>query len=277
MAGQPSLARGPAPAPPPVVAIRTGPTGTAGSAKRTWQLIIGGLGVLILLTVCGITSYFLLADDQNGLAGQSGGAAAEATALPRDISSRDIDPEPLTVAEVFPGKEIVINVEESAYQVLKTQASKDCKTATSGELNTLLAELDCSQVVRATLRSPTGIYLMTAGIFNLADATGAELAHDKTKSIVDSRTGGFQGLIAGRGTDALALPSAQVGWHVRGHYLVYCVIAKADGTPIGENDPFARESLANVIESYLRGRILENRATVPVNPSGPVALSAPPT
>ncbi len=214
----------------------------------------------------------MLTDDQNGLARQVGDAA-EPTTLPRDISSRDVDPEPLTIAEVFPGKEIVINVDESAYRVLKTQASKNCATAASDELHALLTEVGCSQVVRGTLRSPSGIYLMTAGIFNLADAAGAESAHDRTKSIIDNRKGGFQGLIAGSGTDAIVLPSAQVGWHVRGHYLVYCVIAKADGTPIGENDPFARQSLSDVIESYLRGRILESRATTPIGPSTPVALS----
>lgn len=221
---------------------------------------------MVLLGVCGLGSYFLVLDERQG---RSGRLAAEPapTALPRDISSRAVDPEPLSAEEVFPDKEILINVDEPAYQVLKTQAAVDCRTAAAGDLIDLLGELDCSQVVRATLRSPTRAYLVTAGIFNLGDATLADRAHQQIKPIVDGRKGRFQGMLAGKGTDPVVLASAQVGWHVRGHFLVYCVIAKADGSQIRDDDPYARQILFDMIEVHLRGTVLERRATVPVSPT----------
>jgi hypothetical protein len=233
--------------------------------KRTWQLVIGGLSAVVLLAVCGLGSYFMVADERQGLAARD--SAAEPTTLARDISGRIVDPVPLTEAEVFPGRQIVIDSKEPAYQVLKTQAATDCTTAATGEINGLLAELGCNQVIRGTLRSPTGGYLVTAGLFNLADAAGASWAHEKIKPIVDGGKGRFQGLAAGKGTEAVALASAQAGWHVRGHFLVYCVIAKTDGTAIGDNDPYAQQILYDMIELHLRGGVLERWATVPVDPS----------
>lgn len=242
---------------------------------RVWQWIIGGLTVLTLLGICGLGSYFLVLDERQGRNGRLSAEPAP-TALTRDISSRRVDPEPLSAEEVFPDKEILVNAEEPPYQVLKTQAATDCRTAAAGELIDLIDELDCSQVVRATLRSPTRAYLVTAGIFNLGDATLADRAHEQIKPIVDDRRGRFQGMLAGEGTDPVVLASAQVGWHVRGHFLVYCVIAKADGSQIRDDDPYARQILFDMIEVHLRGTVLERRATVLVSPTpeaGPPAAS----
>ncbi|MEV1290141.1 hypothetical protein [Micromonospora sp. NPDC049679] len=244
------------------------------SNKRRLQLLIGGLGVLVLLAVCGLSSYFIVADERKGREARAAAAAPAPTAVPRDISSRAIDSAPLTVKEVFPGPQIVINPKEAPYKVLKTQDVKNCKTATAGEISTLLTELGCSQVVRGTLRSPDGAYLVTAGVFNLEDVAGAEWAHEKIKPLVDDEKGRFQGLIAGKGTEAVALSSAQVGWHVRGHYLVYCVIARADSKPIADADPYGRQILFDMIELHLRGVVLEKRATVPV---GQGAVAPAPT
>lgn len=196
---------------------------------------------------------------------RASGAAPGPTIQRRDISSRAVDPAPLTVAEVFPNdKQVVIDAEESAYELLKTQAAEDCGLAADGELGALIKELDCSQFVRGTVRSPTGIYLATAGILNLADAAGAESARERIKPIVDGKKGRFLGLAAGRGTEPITAPTAQAGWHVRGHFLVYCVVAKVDGETIGEDDPFARQVLSDMIEAHLRGKVLERRATTPV-------------
>lgn len=239
-----------------------------------WHWTIGGLTALVLLAVCGLGTYFLVMDERQGR--ESARTAEPApTALPRDISSRAVDPDPLSVKEVFPEKEIVINAEEPPYQVLKTQAVRDCRTAGVGDLVKLIGELDCSQVVRGTLRSPNRAYLVTAGVLNLADAALAERAHERIKPIVEGRKGRFQGMVAGRGTDPVVLSSAQVGWHVRGHFLVYCVIAKADGAAIRDNDPFAQQILFDMIELHLRGGVLERRATIPVSPSPAAAPTAP--
>lgn len=246
----------------------TTPTPSGRDQRRVWQWMIGGLSALVLLAVCGLSSYFIVADERQGRAARNVAGPAP-TVEPRDIGTRAVDPAPLTEPEVFPTPEIVINAGEPPYRVLKTQVVADCAAATTGEITGLLGELGCDQVVRGTLRSPTGAYLVTAGVFNLADSTGAEWAHQRIKPIVDAGKGRFQGMVAGKGTEAIALASAQVGWHVRGHFLVFCVIAKSDRTEIGDDDPYARQILFDMIELHLRGGVLERRATVPVDASAP--------
>lgn len=229
--------------------------------KRTWQAFTTGLGVFAMLAVCGLSSFFIVADERQGRDAQASGAAPPVTVF-RDISSREADPAPLTPAEVFPGGEVVVDPARPAYRVLKTRADRRCGAAASGEIGELLTDLGCDQVVRGTLRAPAGGYLLTAGIFNLADVDGANWARQKIKPMVDGGRGRFQGMVAGRGTEAIALSSARVGWHVRGHYLVYCVAARADGRQIGTGDTQAEQILTDMLELYLRGTVLEKRAVV---------------
>ncbi|MFC6019636.1 hypothetical protein ACFP2T_25930 [Plantactinospora solaniradicis] len=249
------------------------PSGAAGGAlrtsKRTWQWVVGSLGVLVLLGICGLSSYFFVVDEPYGRDARTADSTPPPANLTRDISSRAADPTPLTVKEVFPGKEVVIAAEESKYELLKTQASEDCELAADGELGALLVDLGCSQFVRGTVRSPTGAYLATAGIVNLTDAAGASSAHEKIEPIVAGKKGRFLGLSAGRGTEAVTRDSAQAGWHERGHFLIYCVVAKANGSTIGEEDVFARQVLTDMIEAHLRGKVLEQRATAPSAPADP--------
>ncbi|HEX7744776.1 MAG TPA: hypothetical protein VF462_05895 [Micromonosporaceae bacterium] len=226
-----------------------------------------GLSLLAMLAVCGFGSYLIVTDEQRGR--QASAAVPRPTALPKDISSRAADPAPLTVAEVYPSNSIVISPAEPGYRLLRTQASDDCAVATSGGVADLLRGLGCSQVVRGTLKSPNGRYLVTAGVFNLPDAAAADRAHAALKALVDSGKGRFTGLAAGKGTEPVALSSAQVGWHVRGHFLVYCVIARADRTEIRNGDPYARQILFDIIELHLRNGVLERRAFVPAEgPTG---------
>ncbi|GAA3756245.1 hypothetical protein GCM10022225_46640 [Plantactinospora mayteni] len=239
------------------------------SSKRTWQLVIGSLGVLLLLGICGLSSYFFVVDDPVGRDSRAADGTGAGSA-PRDISSRAADPAPLTVKEVFPGgKEVLVDPEQSPYELLKTQEAEDCELAGDGQLTTVLRDAGCSQFVRGTVRSPTGLYVATAGMVNLADEAGATSARDKIKPIVDGRKGRFLGLAAGRGTEAVTAASAQAGWHVRGHFLIYCVVAKTDGKTIGEADLFARQILSDMIEVYLRGKVLDQRTIAPSGPPSP--------
>lgn len=225
-----------------------------------WQAVISGLGVFALLAVCGLSSYFIMADERQGH-GARASAVTAPTGAPRDISSRTADPEPLTAAEVFPADALIVDPAQPPYRVLRTQATRTCRVAVSGRVGWLLRDLGCSQVVRGTLRSPTGRYLVTAGVFNLAEREGAEWAHEKIKPMVDRGLGRFEGMVAGASTAAIALSSARVGWHVRGHYLVYCVIARADRKPIRDGDAHAERILADLLERHLYGTVLERRVT----------------
>jgi len=227
--------------------------------KRTWQAFTTGLGIFTMLAVCGLSSFFIVADERQGRDAQASGAAPPVTVL-RDISSREADPAPLTAAEVFPGREVVVDPARPGYRLLKTTSDFDCTAAVRGEIGTLLTDLGCDQVVRATLRAPIGEYLVTAGIFNLDDAESANWAREKIKSIVDSERGRFEGMVAGKGTEAISLSSAHVGWNVRGHFLVYCVIARADGRPILAGDAKAGRILSDILELHLRGTVLDRRA-----------------
>ncbi|MFI5839870.1 hypothetical protein ACIA8K_09170 [Catenuloplanes sp. NPDC051500] len=242
-----------------------GEAAPAAEPRKPWQMLVGVLAALVLVSVCGLSSFFILADERNnGRDAQASNANPQATSQPRDITSRGVDGEPLTTNEVFPADTIAITPQEPPYQVLKTEQLDDCGKAAAGDIPQLLIDLGCNQVVRGTMRSPDNGYLVTAGVFNLEDETGAKWAHEQIKAMVDGQKGRFSGLNAGAGTEAVELSSAQVGWNIRGHYLAYCVIARADGEKIIDGDPDARRILYDMVELHLRNNVLEKRATQPL-------------
>ncbi len=187
-------------------------------------------------------------------------AGATPTAAARDIASRAVDPTPLTAKEVFPESNITIPGTPQPYQVVKTEATADCGIAAEGDLRKLISDQKCSQVVRATLRSPTKEYLITAGALNLETAEGAQRVKDQTQSMVDQSTGRFVGFVAGKGTEPLAQASTHAGWDAFGHYVVYCVVVRANGQEFEENDPYVRQILYDVAELHLRDTVLAKRA-----------------
>ncbi|MFE9688509.1 hypothetical protein [Micromonospora sp. NPDC005806] len=233
-------------------------------AGGAWQALIGGAAVLVLLALCGLAVAALLQDrkgtpqagtptgqpvvDQSGAADDTG------------LNSRDTDQLALTAKEVFPGKALVINSGQPAYQVLRTNSSGSCAVATTGEIADLLVRLGCNQVVRATLRSPDGQHLLTAGLFNLTDVASAQRARDRIRQMLDERQGRFRGMAAGNDTQAVEEAAARVGWQVRGHYIAYCLVTRADGARISSTDTRTREILYDVIEVYLNRGVLERRA-----------------
>ncbi|MFD0594651.1 hypothetical protein ACFQZ4_21375 [Catellatospora coxensis] len=161
-----------APPPPPPPPRRTGPRpaaagepGVAAGWQRLavnpnmsgrWKKALSVLGVLAVLTVCGVGSFLMVLDEKQGTGAQAN-TSPPPTATPVDITSREVDPKPLTAAEVFPGKQIVIdpNKPTEVYTVIKPQVLTDCRAAASGEISKLVTKLGCSQVVRGTMRSPT--------------------------------------------------------------------------------------------------------------------------
>ncbi|MGC9666645.1 hypothetical protein ACNTMW_08820 [Planosporangium sp. 12N6] len=222
----------------------------AGDRNRlTMALIVGGVVVLVLVLVGG---YLLVNDGPSSPASKTG-AAGVAT---RDISTRDVDPAALTEPEVFPGPQVT--VDGSPYQVLKTEAT-ECPNAATDALVKLLGELDCTQVVRGTLKSPDGQYLMTAGIFNLKDETNANKAYEAIKPALDAQQGRFTGLAAD-GAEAIVRAPTTLGWHPLGHFLVYCIVARADGKPITADDAGSKEVIADIVEGHLRDNVLATRA-----------------
>jgi len=231
--------------------------------------LAAAVGVLTLFTSYGLAAYQLVQDELNAREALDQPPASSEPA-PRDISSREADPEPLTVEEVFPEDEIIINPAEPPYQVLATQVEEDCTIAAADALGELLTEHGCNQVVRATMRSPDENYLITGGIFNLATEAGAEEAYDTVGSMIDDESGRFTGMVAGEGTEAIVLSETRVGWDYRGHYLIYVVIARADGEPFADrDDSHAQLILWDIIEVHLRENVLDGRALAPAEAPEP--------
>jgi hypothetical protein len=165
------------------------------------QFMMTGLGALIMAGVCGLSAFFIVVDDRHGQAAQAHLAAA--APLTRDITSRTVDPQPLTVTEVFPRPELLIPGGTNPYRVRLTHSDTDCHIAASGELAALLDTHGCSQVIRATLTAPDARYVVTTGVFNLADEASAKLANEQVKVILDAGRGRLAGMPAGPGTDVV--------------------------------------------------------------------------
>jgi hypothetical protein len=222
-------------------------------------MVMSGLGAMIVFSICGLSGFFVVADERRG----HGAEAAERTAEPNGrISSRQVDTEPLTLQEVFPRRQIRLVPGAAPYSVGTTHIDTDCDIAATGSLGAVLAGHACSQVVRASIVAPYGGYRVTAGLFNLAEATDAAQVGEQAGYLVETGGGTFAAMApGGPGTDALAQPLAQVGWHEHGHYLVYCVISRPDGGMVSDEDAYARRITADLVESYLGGEVLGRRAS----------------
>jgi hypothetical protein len=235
--------------------------GSSGHSRR-WLTILTAVGVVVVLAVCGLGGYFMINGDRSRPTTPSGPNTNAVKA--RDISTRDVDPAPLTEQEVFPAAQITAGA--ATYQVLKTQAG-DCASAATDDIAKLLGQLGCSQVVRGTLKSPDGQFLITAGIFNLKDEASANQAYEQIKPTLDAQKGRFTGLPAGDGTEAIVRAPTTLGWHPRGHFLAYCIVARLDSKPIDANDAASKQVISDLVESHLRDTVIGGRAVVSPAPS----------
>ncbi|WP_207921402.1 hypothetical protein [Micromonospora sp. KC721] len=224
---------------------------------------MGGAAVLVLLALCGIGAAAVLIErtEQAAPDPSPGTTAPGAEPAGGDLDSRDTDRQPLTAKEVFPGKTLVVTAGEPAYEVLKTHSSGSCAVAATGELGDLLARLGCSQVVRATVRTADRRHLATVGLFNLPDRGTAQQVQGRIRELLDERQGRFRGMAAGDGTEAVSTAAARVGWQVRGHYVAYCLVVRADGEPLPTNDTTARDILYDMLELHLDQSVLQRRTT----------------
>ncbi|MBF5031549.1 hypothetical protein IRY44_17525 [Micromonospora sp. ANENR4] len=230
---------------------------------RFWQTLVGGAAVLLLLSLTGLAVAALL-DERTATppAGQPTPQPTESSTPSggTDLDSRDTDQASLTAKEVFPTKDLVVTDGKPAYRVLKTQASPKCQVAATGEIADLLVRLGCNQVVRGTLRSPDGDHLITAGLFNLTDVATAQRVRDRIRPLLDARQGRFRGMAAGDDTEAVERAAARVAWQVRGHYVAYCLVTRADGERIPSDDATAREIMFDMVELHLNRSVLDRRA-----------------
>jgi len=229
----------------------------AAEAQRTIQMIMSGLGAAIMLGICGLGGFFIVADERRGQGAEAAGTPS--ADVPYGIASRQIDAEPLALAEVFPGSEIRLLDGAEPYRIMMTHIDAKCDIATTGELGPMLVGHGCSQVVRAAMTAPYGGYRVTAGILNLADADGAAQVGGQIRQLVETGDGTFAPLGAQPGVE----PVTQVGWHERGHYLVYCVISRPDGAAMAADDQYAARITVDLLDSYLSGEVIGARTLDP--------------
>jgi hypothetical protein len=170
-----------------------------------------------------------------------------------------VDTRPLTLAEVFPGRDVRLRNGDTPYRVTMTHIDAKCDVAATGTLGPMLVGHGCNQVVRAAMVAPYGGYEVTAGIFNLADADGAAQVGGQIRQLVEAGEGSFAPL----GTPPGIEPVTQVGWHERGHYLVYCVISRPDGAAMAVDDRYAARITVDLLDSYLSGEVVGARTSDP--------------
>jgi hypothetical protein len=229
----------------------------AGGRSRKTMAIVAAV-VAVVLVAGGIGGYLLL---RSAPAQDKQAASKKADAPPpKDISTRDLDQAPLTQQELFPTPQIAVG--PNNYQVLKAEDG-GCDTAATDDLAALLSQAGCSQVVRATLKSQDGQFVVTAGIFNLKDKPAADQAFNGIKPVVDAQKGRFSGLAAGEGTDVIVRAPTTLGWQPEGHFLAYCIVARADGKPIPADDGPSKQLITDVVESHLRDKVIGARTVNP--------------
>jgi len=130
----------------------------------------------------------------------------------------------------------------------------------------LMAARENARAVRGTLKTPIDGYLVTGGILNLETAANADKAWEQIETIVKEDRGRLLGYVipSDKSTKPLGLAQTVAGWTAKGHYLAYCVVARKDGVPIEDGDPFAKQIMFDIVQFYLQGQILEARATDPI-------------
>jgi hypothetical protein len=226
--------------------------------QRPMQLVLSGLAGVIMLSICGLSGFFIVADKQHGL--DAGPAESPAASSPWAISSRQVDPEPLSLDEIFPTPQIKLVAGADPYRVTMTHIDTDCEIATTGGLGRILADHDCTQVVRAGMTAPYGGYEVTAGVFNLADEAGSAEVAGQLRDLVQGGSGTFASMAVAPGLTPQAEPLSRIGWRERGHYLVYCIITRPDGSQVESDDPYARRITADLVDTYLSDEKLGARA-----------------
>jgi hypothetical protein len=228
--------------------------------NRLWMSVLGVVLVVALLAVGVVGTLFMLHDNGSG--------SANAGPPKHDISNQVVDPTPLSVAEVFPAATVAPDPAGTPYQVEgKPELSPSCATAAVGTMATLLANQGCTQVVRATLLSPDQAYVITAGIFNMRDKAGAGAADNAIKAGIGPQKGRFTGYAVGGATAVIGTVATQLGWDSEGHFLVYCVVARADGKAIGGGDQATAKIINDMVEVTLKGTVIAARITPRPSPS----------
>jgi hypothetical protein len=221
------------------------------------RVLLAAIVAVVVLAGAGTAAILLL---HHGTSSSPPAVPSHSPINDQAIADQLVDSKPLTAAEVFQDAIKSSAPGGGVYQVAGSQAASGCDIAVTDALATLVKSSGCTQVVRATMTSPDGAYVITAGIFNLRDRAAANQAFSAVKVDVDGGKGRFTGLATGGPTDVITQAQANLAWDTRGHYLIYSVIALSDGKAISSSDPRTGLIVTDVVENYLGDHVLGARA-----------------
>lgn len=235
---------------------------------KPWVITISVISVVMVLAVCGFGTYQLLRYE-----GQPIGLPTDGpTVQYRDISTRELDPNPLTVADVFPSREIpAADPSWPPYLMIgEPHAADDCSAAADGEVKRALGTNGCSQVVRASFASGDNRYFVTAGILNLPDVQVATALHYEIEGLVESGQGRFLGYISDRNVNqVLYTAPPRLTWKVAGHFLLYTVIVRQDSAELTQEEADYVEW--DVLDTYLDKTVIDGWSIVDEPTTDPAA------
>lgn len=227
---------------------------------KPWLATMLSLAAIVVLSVCGFGSYLLLRDGSAQV-----GADPNLNNQPayRNIDDRKSDATPLKAEDVFPADTITpADASVPPYKRIGSpQVEKSCRLAATNDVGTLLVNEVCTQVVRATFMTPDGAYYFTAGVFNLKDATSTKSVRDQLPTMISpsSRLTGYI-VESEKKTQVLGVAPTSLAWDIRGHFLLYTVIARADGKAIATDDPQVKVIVYDVLTTYLRKTVMDRWA-----------------
>jgi hypothetical protein len=235
--------------------------------RRRGGRIVALLIVLVVLAAAGTVGWIYFRN-RNSADSTATNTARTQTFNTAPIASQKVDPKPLTTAEAFGAASIPSSAAGGSYRVVKADSATSCANAVTGQISTLVTSLGCTQAVRATMLSPDQAYVITAGILNMPDAAAATRLAGSVMNDIKTGSGRFNGFAAGGNTNVVTVAQARVAWDTRGHYVVYCVIALADGKAIATDDSHVPVIVDDVIEKYLANKVLAARAKASTSTSG---------
>jgi len=240
---------------------------------KPWVVTIGLISAVVVLAACGFGSYLLFQNE-----GEVGVTDGNGTTIKRDISSREVDPTPLTVQDVFPAAEWVAEEGVPPYRMVgEPQLSEDCAVAADRQGKTLLEEAGCSQFIRSTFVSWDDRFYVTAGVLNLPDQSTAETLQNDLVVLGGSAT--YLGHLTGYQSsgDLSVFVRAKVSrtMEVHGHFLLYVVVARKDGADTGPDDEAAKVVTHDMLKLYLRDQVMASWASNGTAPEVPATDAAP--
>ena len=210
------------PGPAPVSRRHGGPTSRAPRARRRFSRFGWLAAALVLLVGGGFAGYEYLYQPHIDTP-VSSPTATNAPASPnfdkalgkwQHIGSRAQDPQPLTIAGLYPPQ---FSLNGKSYVRTAASATRTCSTAVYGpDLQAALQTGHCTQVVRASYISGDGTMMGTVGVVNLISSNAAQKAGQVTgpKEIIAPLTGK-------KGpTKKLGTGTGVVQAEIKGHYLI---------------------------------------------------------